>query len=49
MTYQDRITDLRRVRAGDLLPAPRNPRRHPARQRELLKGALDQIGLVAAW
>ena len=48
MTWQDRITELRRVRAGDLRPDPRNWRLHPDRQRDALQAALDAIGIADA-
>ena len=44
----DRIKDLRRVRAGDLQPDPRNWRRHPKAQRDALAATLDRIGYVDA-
>lgn len=48
MGIQDRITDLRRVRAGDLIPSPRNWRRHPDAQRQALATMLERIGYVDA-
>jgi DNA modification methylase len=42
--FRDRIKGLRRVRAGDLLPNPKNWRRHPQAQRDALRGLLDEIG-----
>ena len=48
MTYRDRIVELRRIRAGDLAPAPLNWRRHPAHQQEAMKGILDEIGYADA-
>ena len=45
---QDRIRELRRVRARDLLPNPRNWRRHPKAQAEALRGLLAEIGYADA-
>ncbi len=45
---RDRVVDLRRVRAGELVPNPRNWRRHPERQRAALRGLLRQIGYADA-
>src|SRR5258708_10813654 len=42
--FRDRIKGLRRVRGGDLLPNPKNWRRHPQAQRDALRGLLDEIG-----
>jgi hypothetical protein len=46
--YKDRIVELRRVRAGDLVPAPLNWRKHPEAQQEAMKGILDEIGYADA-
>jgi hypothetical protein len=40
--------ELRRVRAGDLVPNPANWRRHPQTQRSALRGVLRQIGYADA-
>lgn len=48
MQIRDRIRELRRVRAGDLRPNPRNWRVHPQRQREALRGILAEIGYADA-
>jgi DNA modification methylase len=45
---RDRIRELRRVRAVDLLPNPRNYRRHPKEQTAALKGLLSEIGYADA-
>ena len=45
---QDRIVELRRVRAGDLIPHPGNHRRHPEAQRRALRAALEQVGMASA-
>jgi DNA modification methylase len=41
---RDRIKELRRVRAGDLKPHPKNWRVHPESQRNALRGLLAEIG-----
>jgi hypothetical protein len=46
--FRDRIVELRRVPAGDLLPNPRNWRTHPPAQRNALRGMLAEIGYAAA-
>jgi hypothetical protein len=43
---RDRIKELRRVRAKDLLPNGKNWRRHPPAQVAALRGLLDEIGYV---
>src|SRR6202050_4263120 len=45
---QDRIRELRRVRARELLPNPKNWRRHPKAQAEALRGLLGEIGYADA-
>jgi len=44
MKIRDRITELRRVRARDLRPNPRNWRTHPPPQVRALRALLDEIG-----
>jgi DNA modification methylase len=44
MQIKDRIKELRRVRAGDLRPHPKNWRVHPESQRNALSGLLAEIG-----
>jgi DNA modification methylase len=44
MQIKDRIKELRRVRAGDLKPHPKNWRVHPESQRNALRGLLAEIG-----
>jgi DNA modification methylase len=44
MQIRDRIKELRRVRAGDLVPHPKNWRVHPESQRSALRGLLAEIG-----
>ena len=41
---RDRIVELRRVRAGDLVPHPNNYRIHSGAQRATLGAALEEIG-----
>ena len=48
MHIRDRIKELRRVRASDLRPNPRNWRTHPDRQRDALRGVLAEIGYADA-
>ena len=45
---RDRIKELRRVRARDLVRNPKNWRRHPKAQAEALKGLLTEIGCADA-
>jgi hypothetical protein len=47
-TIRDRIQELRRVPARDLLDHDGNPRRHPQAQRDALRGVLEQVGIAAA-
>ncbi len=48
MQIRDRIKELRRVRAADLRPNPRNWRRHPSEQRGALRGLLAEVGYADA-
>jgi hypothetical protein len=45
---QDRIRELRRVSARDLLPNPKNWRRHPKAQSDALRALLAEIGYADA-
>src|ERR1700730_4088294 len=45
---RDRIRELRRVKASELLQNPRNWRRHPAQQAAALRGVLGEIGYADA-
>jgi DNA modification methylase len=45
---RDRIVELVRVRAGELVDNPKNWRRHPERQRAALRGLLREIGYADA-
>jgi len=48
MKIRDRVKELRRVRAGDLMPNPKNWRTHPASQADALKGILAEVGYADA-
>jgi ParB/Sulfiredoxin domain len=48
MQIRDRIKELRRVRAGDLRPNPRNWRLHPPQQQDALRGVLAEVGYADA-
>ena len=48
MAFRDRVKELRRVRAGDLVPDSRNPRRHPEGQKTVLRGVLEELGVASA-
>jgi ParB-like chromosome segregation protein Spo0J len=48
MEIRDRVVELRRVQARDLLPNPKNWRRHPKVQADALRGLLDEIGIADA-
>jgi len=43
MAIADRIVELRRIRASELAPDPRNWRRHPQSQRNPLQAVLEQV------
>jgi len=45
---RDRIKEFRRVQAKDLVPNPKNWRRHPKAQVEALRGLLTEIGYADA-
>jgi ParB-like chromosome segregation protein Spo0J len=45
---RDRIKELRRVRAGDLRPNPRNWRTHSDEQQDALRGILAEVGYADA-
>lgn len=45
---RDRIRELRKVRASELVPNPKNWRRHPAVQVAALRGLLAEIGYADA-
>ena len=48
MQIRDRIKELKRVKASELIPNPKNWRTHPISQRNALKGILSEIGYADA-
>jgi hypothetical protein len=48
MKIRDRIRELRRVPASELLPNPKNWRTHPQSQADALRGVLAEIGMADA-
>lgn len=48
MQIRDRIRELRRVKASELRPHPRNWRTHPVAQRDALRGVLAEVGYADA-
>lgn len=48
MQIIDRVKELRRVRASELKPNPRNWRTHPAAQHDALRGVLADVGFADA-
>ena len=48
MHVRDRVKELRRVKAADLEPSPKNWRTHPEKQKNALRGALAEIGFADA-
>lgn len=48
MNIQDRVKELRRVRASELKPNPRNWRTHPPGQQDALRGVLADVGFADA-
>jgi hypothetical protein len=48
MTIQNRIVRLEYIPANQLLAHPLNARRHPAKQREALRGSLETLGYYDA-
>jgi len=45
---RDRIKELRRVKAAELRPNPRNWRLHPPAQRGALQAVLEEVGFAGA-
>lgn len=43
-TWRDRLVEVVKMRAGDILPHPHNPKIHPPAQTEPLKGLLSEVG-----
>lgn len=48
LRIRDRIKELRRVPARELLPNPKNWRRHPKAQTEALRDLLTEVGYADA-
>lgn len=48
MKVRDRVKELRRVRAGDLVAHPGNWRTHPKHQQRALRGVLAEVGYADA-
>ncbi|HJU27891.1 MAG TPA: hypothetical protein VJ718_01895, partial [Candidatus Binataceae bacterium] len=48
LAIRDRVRELRRVRARDLAPNPKNWRRHPKAQADALRGLLSEVGYADA-
>lgn len=48
MKIRDRVLRLDRVRAGDLIPNPKNWRTHPTAQKDALRGVLAEVGYADA-
>lgn len=48
MKIRDRIKELRRVKAANLVPNPRNWRTHPQAQQDALRGLLSEVGYADA-
>lgn len=48
MKIRDRVKELRRVRAAELQPNPKNWRTHPQAQQDVLKGILAEVGYADA-
>lgn len=48
MSIRDRIKSLRRVKASELRPSPKNWRTHPREQQDALRGVLEEVGFADA-
>jgi ParB-like chromosome segregation protein Spo0J len=48
MKLRDRVKELRRVRASELRPNPKNWRTHPTAQLDALRGVLAEVGVAGA-
>lgn len=48
MQIRDRVRELRRVKAGELVPNPKNWRTHPKAQADALRGILAEVGYADA-
>lgn len=45
---RNRVRELRKVKASELLPHPDNWRKHPQKQEDALRGLLKDVGIVGA-
>lgn len=48
MKFRDRVKELRRVRASELKPHPKNWRTHSRFQQDVWRGLLNEIGVAGA-
>ncbi|MGE4135587.1 MAG: DNA methyltransferase [Pirellulales bacterium] len=48
MKLRDRIKELRRVKASEILPNPANWRTHPKAQQDAMRGILAEVGIADA-
>lgn len=48
MKLRDRVIELRRVRAKELAPHPKNWRTHSPYQKSVLRGVLKEVGMAGA-
>lgn len=48
MKIRDRIKELRRIKASEILPNPKNWRTHPTEQQNALRGVMAEIGMADA-
>lgn len=48
MNIRDRVVELKRVRANELMPHPKNAREHPESQRTALRAVMGQLGFAGA-
>lgn len=48
MQIRNRVRELRRVKAAELVPNPRNWRTHPQAQQDALRGILAEVGYADA-
>jgi hypothetical protein len=48
MQIRDRVKELRRIKAAELRPNPRNWRTHPDAQQDALRGLLAEVGFAGA-
>lgn len=48
MRIRDRVKELRRVRAGELQPHPKNWRTHSRHQQDVWRGLLNELGMAGA-